>query len=94
VRFTFDAAKNAANLAKHGVSVADAEHLDWDSALIWIDQRGDYGEQRECALAVLVDRVYFTVFVNRGDSRRVISLRKANQREFDRYASYLDPADG
>jgi uncharacterized protein len=94
VRFIFDAAKNAANLAKHGVSLADAEHLDWDSALLWIDQRGDYGEQSQCALAVLVDSVYFTVFVDRDDSRRVISLRKANEREFDRYVSYLDPADG
>ncbi len=38
------------------------------------------------ALTILVDRVYFVAFVDRGDGRRVISLRKANAREVIRYA--------
>jgi hypothetical protein len=32
------------------------------------------------------DRLYFLVFVARGQERRIISLRKANQREVRRYA--------
>lgn len=55
--------------------------------------RKDYGEPRQAALAVLVDRVYFVAFVDRADGRRVISLRKANQREFDRYVTYLDSSN-
>ena len=42
---TFDPAKNAANIAKHGVSLAMASELDWESALLWPDKRRDYGEQ-------------------------------------------------
>jgi uncharacterized DUF497 family protein len=35
---------------------------------------------------VLEDRVYFVAFVDRADGRRIISLRKANEREVRRYA--------
>ena len=39
MRIEFDPAKDEANRAKHGVSLALAESLDWDSALVWIDER-------------------------------------------------------
>ena len=45
MNMTFDPAKNAANIAKHGVSLAMASELDWESALLWPDKRRDYGEQ-------------------------------------------------
>ena len=94
LEITFDPSKDAGNRAKHGVSLAEADKLDWASALLWFDTRKDYGEPRQGALAVLVDRVYFVAFVDRVHDRRVvrriISLRKANQREFDRYVAYLD----
>ena len=32
-------------------------------------------------------RLYYVVFVDRDDNRRVISLRKANKREENRYAN-------
>jgi uncharacterized DUF497 family protein len=69
------------------------EDLDWDTALVWPDTRKEYGEPRQSALAVLVDRVFFVAFVDRADGRRVISLRKANQKEFDRYAAYINSTD-
>jgi uncharacterized DUF497 family protein len=93
MKITFDPAKSAANLAKHGVSLSQAEGLDWHTALVWSDARKEYGEPRQSALTVLVDRVFFVAFVDRADGRRVISLRKANQREFDRYAAYIDKTD-
>ena len=40
----FDPAKNAANLAKHGISLARAADLDFQTAVIRPDQRRDYGE--------------------------------------------------
>lgn len=46
----FDRAKDQANRAKHGISLAAAAGLDWDTALILVDRRLDYGERRECAL--------------------------------------------
>ena len=83
---TFDPEKDRANFAKHGVSLALALELEWETALIWEDERKDYGEPRMRALTILVDRVYFVAFVDRADGRRVISLRKANAREVIRYA--------
>ena len=79
--------EDAKNIDKHGVSLGLATHLEWDSALTWPDTRQAYGEPRESALALFEARVYFVAFVDRADSRRIISLRKANPREVNRYVS-------
>ena len=57
------------------------------------DDRKDYGELREIGYAVIESRLYCVVFTQRGDIFRVISLRKANNREIDRYeeATQIDP---
>ena len=81
----FDPEKDATNLSKHGVSLAAAARLDWDAALAWIDDRADYGEMRIVALAPIGDRLFFVVLVDRENSRRIISLRRANRREVNHY---------
>lgn len=86
MKTTFDPTKDARNIAKHGVSLADASKLDWECALIWIDTRYEYGEERLSALVPLGNRLYFTAFVYRADRRRIISLRKANNKEVKYYA--------
>jgi hypothetical protein len=83
--FEFDPAKEAGNLAKHGLSLATAADLDWDAALVWLDERVDYGEPRQVALARKADVVFSVAFVDRGEIRRVISLRRANKREIRHY---------
>ena len=50
---TFDPAKDAANKAKHGVSLADAEAFEWGSAEVWPDTRRNYGEARMVALGYI-----------------------------------------
>ena len=85
VKFTFDPAKDAKNRAKHGVSLALAARLEWDTALTWIDDREDYGEDRQRALVLRGVHLYFVAFVDREDGRRVISLRKATNQEQARY---------
>lgn len=82
---TFDPAKVARNLLKHGVSLAEAARLDWDLAMVTQDDRQDYGELRQVALAPMDDRLWVVVFTERPEGRRVISLRKANLREYRRY---------
>lgn len=93
MEITLDPDKDAANIGKHDISLVEASRLDWDTALIWPDVRKEYGEPRQAALAVLEDRVFFVAFVDRADGRRIISMRKANQREYDRYVTYIDPTD-
>jgi len=51
MRIEFDSAKDVNNRAKHGVSLALANELEWESALVWIDDRFDYDEMRMIALA-------------------------------------------
>lgn len=84
----FDPAKDAANRSKHGLSLALAGELDWDSALVWVDGRQDYGEQRMIALAPKTGTLYYVAFVDRGPARRIISLRQANRREAKHYVEY------
>jgi uncharacterized protein len=51
VRIEFDPDKDKANQEKHGVSLALARELNWDAALVWVDDRFEYGELRMIALA-------------------------------------------
>ena len=87
---TFDPAKDAANLAKHGVSLTEAAGFEWGTAVVWPDTRRDYGEARMVALGYIGLRIMALVFVDRPPKqpteRRIISLRKANSREVKRYA--------
>ena len=87
---TFDPAKDAANLAKHGFSLLDAVGFEWETAVVWPDTRRDYGEPRMVALGYIGLRIMSVVFVDRPPEqpteRRVISWRKANTREVKRYA--------
>lgn len=64
--------------------------MDWDAALLWQDMRHDYGETRMVALGPIGERLYCVVFVDRETDRRIISLRKANQREFDYYEQEIN----
>ncbi len=89
MQFDFDSGKDATNLSKHGLSLAAAAELSWNEALVWIDDRADYGEVRMIALAPLGDILCLVVFVDREPARRVISLRRANRREVNHYVKAI-----
>ena len=89
MRIEFDPAKDEANLAKHGVSLALAAELDWEAALVWFDARFEYDELRMIALAPKTEILYYVAFVDRGQARRIISLRRANRREVKHYVQSL-----
>lgn len=59
--------------------------MEWDAALVKPDHRRDYGEARQIGYVPMANRLYCVVFVERGDELRIISLRKANSREVNRY---------
>ena len=86
LEITFDPAKDIASRAKHGVSLSAAEGIEWETALTWPDQRRDYGEPRMAGIGYIGQRLYYVVFADRDEGRRIISLRKANMREVRRYA--------
>jgi uncharacterized DUF497 family protein len=61
------------------------ERFEWETARVVEDTRRDYGETRLQVLALLDGRLYAAVVTPRGEDLRVISLRKANRREVERY---------
>lgn len=85
MKIEYDHKKNQANIAKHGIDFEQAHDFDWDSAILAVDDRQDYGEIRFNALGFLDGRLHVMTFTVRGDAIRVISLRKANKREVARY---------
>lgn len=85
MEFEWDEGKDAANHAKHGVSLGDVVLLDWTAVLDEIDVRTDYNELRFRSLIPMSGRVYFCAYTIRNGVHRIISLRKANAREVMRY---------
>ena len=86
MQYEFDVTKSVANFAKHGVSMRDADYFDWKTADIWQDNRCAYPEPRFVALGLIETRLHVIVFCYRGKKIRIISLRKANAREEQKYA--------
>lgn len=93
MRIVFDPQKDAVNRRKHGLSLAFAQHLEWERAVIRLDARIDYGEDRLVALVPRECELYCAVFVERADGRRIISLRRANARERTGYVSTITATD-
>lgn len=87
--YDWDDDKRAANLEKHGVDFVDAVSFEWDSALTAEDDRQNYGETRFVSLGFIGPRLHVLVWTPRGNHFRIISLRKANARETQRYADHI-----
>ena len=86
MKYEWDDAKLALNLAHHGVHFAASEAFDWSSARIEPDTRKDYNEPRFIAYGLIGERLHCLVFTPRSSRIRIISLRKANTREVKRHA--------
>jgi uncharacterized protein len=86
VLINFDRAKDRLNRARHGLSLAFARKLIWEEALVWVDARYEYDEIRMIGLVPEGDTLYYVAFVDRGEIRRIISLRYAERKEIKHYA--------
>lgn len=86
----FDPDKRRATLEARGLDMAEAEAI-FEGATITIeDDRRDYGETRFITVGFLEGRMVVVVWTPRGAARRIISLRKANEREQALYGPRLD----
>lgn len=81
MRITYDTAKNQRNIQERQLSFDDAANLDWATARIWQDTRKAYPEVRYIAVGYLQARLHVVCFAEAEEGIRVISFRKANQRE-------------
>ena len=90
MKIEFDPAKRQATLEHRRLDMARAGEIFAGATLTIADDRKDYGEQRFITVGRLDGRIVVTVWTPRGAARRIISLRKANDREQALYGDRLD----
>lgn len=86
----FDEEKRLRTLDQRGLDFAHAARLFDGEELTLPDDRADYGEDRFFTVGFLDGRMVLTVWTPRGEARRIISMRKCNAREQDRFRGFLD----
>ncbi len=84
--YDWNPAKAASNLAKHGVAFEAMAEFEWDTALVRATLHHQGGEPRLQATGAIDGRLHVVVFSIETRCTRVISLRRANNREIKRYA--------
>ncbi len=84
--------KNRTNRQKHKVDFADAHEVLGDIHLVFEDNRQNYGEVRYIAIGKLRGRMVVLVYTIRAGKYRIISMRKANEREQKAYEDRLKAA--
>lgn len=88
--FDFDPEKDAANRAKHGVSLACGGQVFEDRQMVVLASfRPIDGEDRYKAIGLIDGKLWTTVFVERGEVIRLISVRRSNageQGNYDRHS--------
>ena len=88
--FEWDEAKNERNIQQHGIDFLDVPPLFDGPVLTVMDDRMDYGEDRWVSIGMLANLTAVVVWTERdGDTIRLISARKANKYEYQRYEAYL-----
>jgi uncharacterized DUF497 family protein len=81
MRYEWDEKKAESNRRKHGIGFERCARFLWEEAYIRTDSRRDYGEVRRIALGPIDAELYSMVYTRRGIYVRIISLRKASERE-------------
>ena len=83
---TFDPVKSERNARERGLPFDRVYDFDFDTAVIWPDVRFDYPEPRFVATGLIGGRVHVVCYTpTAAGGIRVISFRKANDREVGRY---------
>ncbi|WP_439115055.1 BrnT family toxin [Hydrogenophaga sp.] len=90
MKIEFDEAKRGKTLLERGLDFAHAEAVFEGLHFTAQDTRVSYEEDRFITVGWLDARLVVLVWTPRGAARRIISMRKANDREKTLYASYLE----
>lgn len=90
----FDERKRQRTLDERGLDFADCNQIFAGVHLTAPDNRFDYGEERYISMGYLNARLVVVAWTYRPNAvfpthRRIISLRKANDREIDRFNQAL-----
>ena len=80
MRFEWDDVKAASNLEKHGVSFEEAAQI-WDDPNLMVLNAKRIGKKRKLAIGRSYSVVFSVIHTERGDAVRIISARRATQKE-------------
>lgn len=86
----FDQDKRNKTLIERDLDFADAAKVFEGVHFTGQDTRLDYEEDRFITIGWLSERLVVLVWTPRGEARRIISMRKANDREKALFARYLE----
>ena len=89
MQIEFDPDKRDKTLAERGLDFTHAVEVVAGVSVTAEDARLDYGEIRFSTVGVLDGRMVVVVWTRLGEVRRIISMRKANEREIARFAQTL-----
>jgi uncharacterized DUF497 family protein len=88
MKFQFDPAKAKSNLKKHKVSFADAEGVFYDPLAIHCEDPYSENEERFIAVGMgSASQILVVVYTFRDEEIRLISVRRATNREVKEYES-------
>ena len=90
VLLEFDEQKRAATLEHRGLDFRHAAEVFAGPVFTLIDQREDYGEIRYLSYGRLGSRPVAIVWTQRGEARRIISMRECHAKERRRFEHHLD----
>ncbi len=91
MKIEFDEAKWAVTLEARGLDMARAGDVFAGESLTVQDDRQDYGEDRFLTVGFLDGEMVVLVWTPRRNAQRIISMRKANERERRLYGARLRP---
>ena len=89
MQISFDQSKRDKTLLDRGLDYDDALLVFKGTTVEVEDIRKDYGEMRIICYGILNDRLVVVGYTQRGATRHVFSMRKANDREQTRLAPYF-----
>lgn len=81
----FDSTKDEINRLKHGVSLVLGAEVLMNQVGQIDDDRRDYGEARFNAFGLVNGRLFVCTYTMRGQTHRLISVRKASKQEQRRW---------
>lgn len=90
IRITFDPKKRELTLKHRKLDFKRANEVFDGLHYSFIDDREDYGEIRYITVGYLDKRMVVMVWTKRGETRRIISMRKANAKEQTYYREEMD----
>lgn len=89
MKLTYDTLKRKRILEERGLDFLDAEEIFKGDHFTKADERFDYPERRYITVGFLNNRMVVLVWTKRKRARRIISMRKANDRERKKFKRHL-----